>query len=197
MNVESSKGQKGDQVKLLSMAQKGDVDAFAALFEGCRPAVHAVASRMVGIDDADDVVMETYLKAWQAVPKFNGKSSMKTWMYRITYNCSIDFIRSRGRRKEKTLSATDDNMDPWENIPDARQPTADAAIGKEELAASIHEAIARLPEEHKAVLLLRFAEDLSYAEIAAATGASLGTVMSRLFYGKRKLKKLLQHEMVQ
>jgi len=85
------------QAEQLERARKGDVEAFAEVFEALRPLVFSVANRLVGPNDAEDVVMETYLKAWQGLPRFRGKSSLKTWLYRISRNCSLDFIRSRQR----------------------------------------------------------------------------------------------------
>jgi RNA polymerase sigma-70 factor (ECF subfamily) len=85
----------------LAAAGKGDMEAFAALFEELRPMVYEVACRLVGPSDADDVVMETYLKAWRAIPRFNRRAALKTWLYRVTYNCALDFLRSRQRRRDR------------------------------------------------------------------------------------------------
>ena len=180
-----------EESKYLAEAQQGDMDAFAALFEPLRPLVYAVARRLVGPDEAEDMVMETYLKAWEAIPKFSGRSSLKTWLYRIAYNCSIDFIRKRGRSREVTLVEREDEHDAWANMPDDRAVGPDEEIQRTEAGEAVQSALAQLPEEHRTTLLLRFAEDMSYADIAAATGVSPGTVMSRLFYGKRRLKKIL------
>jgi RNA polymerase sigma-70 factor (ECF subfamily) len=182
---------KNESTKLLSRAQQGDVEAFARLFENLRPAVLAVARRVAGMDDAEDVVMETYLKAWQALPRFRSRSSLKTWLYRIAYNCSLDFVRSRQRRKEVALSGDDSEQTVLERTPDEKQPTPDETIAGGELAEMVRGAMGQLPQEHRVALQLRFCDDLSYAEIAAATGVSIGTVMSRLFYAKRKLRKII------
>ena len=175
----------------MERARKGDVEAFAAVFEDLRPLVFSVANRLVGPNDAEDVVMEAYLKAWQGLPRFRGKSSLKTWLYRITRNCGLDLIRSRQRRKERVISEQEEGRGAWENVADNRTAAPDRAAEADDTAGVVRAALKQLPEEHRTTLLLRFSDGLSYAEIAAATGTSIGTVMSRLFYGKRKLRNLV------
>jgi RNA polymerase sigma-70 factor (ECF subfamily) len=181
-----------ESVSLLKAAQEGDVNAFAELFETLRPMVHAVAYRLVGPTDADDVVMNTYLKAWQSLPRFRRQSTMKTWLFRIAHNCGLDLIRSRTRH-ESHLVHEDGGEDALVRDPsDPTQTTPDEQAHRSEAAARVRAALDEIPEEHRLVLLLRFADGLSYAEIAAAAGLSIGTVMSRIFYGKRKLRKVLE-----
>jgi RNA polymerase sigma-70 factor (ECF subfamily) len=177
--------------KRLKAAQHGDIDAFAEIFESYREMVFAVACRLVGSNDADDVVMETYLKAWQAIPNFRRKASLKTWLYRIANNCALDFVRSNKRRQSRVVSIETPEGTPDRNISDPTQPMPDEQIARSELVDEVREALKGVPAEHRAVLLLRYADGMSYGEIAAAVGVSAGTVMSRLLYGKRKLKKVL------
>jgi RNA polymerase sigma-70 factor (ECF subfamily) len=175
----------------LEQAQAGDADAFAALFEEMRPVVYAVAYRLVGPDDADDVVMDTYLKAWRAVPRFNHRASLKTWLYRITHNCATDHLRARSRRHDRVLAVDETDDRTLDDFADERALTPDQAIGSRESAQLVQAALTEIGDPYRATLLLRFADGLSYSDIAAATDVSIGTVMSRIFYGKRKLKKKL------
>jgi RNA polymerase sigma-70 factor (ECF subfamily) len=186
------KEMSAERGELLRRAREGDVDAFARLFEGLRPAVTGVAARLVPPDDVDDVVMETYLKAWQALPRFRGRASLKTWLYRIAHNCSMDTLRRVARRKEDPWpEAEGANVRP-PGVADSCSPAADESAMRTETVAGVREALAQLPEAHRRTLLLRFADELTCAEIAAATGVSLGTVLSRIFYAKRKLRRILQ-----
>lgn len=178
--------------ELLGRAQQGDLDAFAELFEPQRKAVYAVACRLVGPVDAEDVVMDSFLKAWQALPRFGGRSSLQTWLYRIAHNCAVDFLRARERRKEQAPAFRETAEDALARLPDPDQERPDEVLAGDETARAVAEALGRLPPEHRTTLELRYTDGLDYSEIAAATGVSIGTVMSRLFYGKRKLKKLLQ-----
>lgn len=171
---------------------EGDIEAFADTFETLRPMVFSVAFRLVGPNDADDVLMETYLKAWKAIPNFNKRSSLKTWLYRITHNCAQDFLRKRVREEWRFVKSNNESEPVIDSFEDTNQKSPSDSLESSETRDTIEKALDMLPEEHKITLLLRYSDDLSYTEIAAATGVSIGTVMSRLFNGKRKLKKALK-----
>jgi RNA polymerase sigma-70 factor (ECF subfamily) len=176
----------------LERARNGDAEAFAQAFESLRASVYAVAVRLAGPDDADDVTMETFLRAWQAIGQFNGRSSLKSWLYRIAHNCAIDAIRKRSRRREVLPAPDDDGRGPMERIPDANAPLPARELERGELRDELDQALQKLPTDHRLVILLRYSDGLSYGEIAAAAGLPIGTVMSRLFNGKRKLQNLLK-----
>jgi len=183
---------KDTQNRLLREARDGDMNAFATLFEEWRPMIHAVATRMVGPDEADDVVMETFLKAWRALPKFNARASLKTWLYRICNNCCLDFLRKRKRRRERVMPEDEADERQISDLQDDSQPAADENLLASEQRQLLQQALAQMDETHRNVLLLHYAEDMSTKDIAAATGVSLGTVLSRLFNGRKKLRKKLQ-----
>lgn len=178
---------------LVQRAQNGDVDAFAELFEELRPMVFSIAYRLVGPDEADDVVMETYLKAWQAIPRFNLRSSLKTWVYRVTRNCALDSVRARQRHRARVVGEVDTERDIAQ-IADERPVHPADRMATAETVDQVQAAMAKMAPEHRTALQLRFSDGLTYAEIAAATGVSIGTVMSRLFNGKRKLSRILREE---
>lgn len=179
--------------ELVARAQGGDMDAFAIVFEDLRPDVFRVACRLVGMDDAKDVVMDAFLKAWQAIPRFGGRSSLRTWLYRITYNCAVDFLRTRKQRGEESLSRSGASEESVMcDVVDESTRRPDEILAGAELAGRMEAALALLPSEHRIALELRYSDGLSYLEIASATGVSPGTVMSRLFNGKRKLRKILE-----
>lgn len=180
------------QRQLVQEAKRGDVEAFAEVFEELRTTVYAIAYRVVGPDDADDVVMETYLKAWKAIPRFNERSALKTWLYRITHNCAVDFIRARKRSKEQPLRQDEHDDRTMSDLEDTSQPTPAELRMKTEDAQQLHQALSRLDPIHRVAIQLRYSDELSYSEIAAATGVSIGTVMSRLFNAKRKLRRIIR-----
>ena len=183
----------GESVEeLVKRAQRGDMEAFATVFEGLRPDVFRVACRLVGVDDAKDIVMDAFLKAWQAIPRFAARSSLRTWLYRITYNCAVDYLRGRQHRGEEPLSESGVETDQIPDLQDTSSRRPDEILSGMELAEKMAAALVRLPIEHRATLELRYSDGLSYTEIASATGVSIGTVMSRLFNGKRKLRKILE-----
>ncbi len=177
---------------LIDRARQGDKDAFLEIFEEARPMVFRVAYRMVGPNDAEDVTMDAYIKAWKAFPGFTGRAEPRTWISRIAHNCAVDHLR----RRKTWASASDPTgtgpcaFDPGA-LPDTAQRSPADAAADAETESRIQAALETLAPEHRVTLLLRLTDGLSYAQIAAATGVSIGTVMSRLFNGRRKLMKLL------
>ncbi|MCK5849651.1 MAG: sigma-70 family RNA polymerase sigma factor [Kiritimatiellae bacterium] len=186
------KAMEKKSIQLLSQAQQGDIDAFADLFEELRSMTFAVSCRLVGPTDAEDVVMETYLKAWQALPGFNRRSSLKTWLFRIANNCALDFIRARQRRTKHVVNENDQEPNMIARIPDEKQDAPNTIMERDEIVTMVQNALSKIPEEHSITLQLRYTDGLSYSEIAASTGVSIGTVMSRIFNGKKKLQKIMQ-----
>jgi RNA polymerase sigma-70 factor (ECF subfamily) len=180
-------------LELLKQAQGGDADAFAQLFESMRPTVIAVAVRLVGASDADDVVMDTFLRAWQALPRFKRRSSLSTWLYRIAHNCAVDLIRKRRPGQVSIDAAADDGRSVLETEPDRGIESPDQDVIRRETVLEVQAALQKIPEEHRVVLQLRYSDGLAYRDIAAATGVSIGTVMSRIFYAKRKLMGVLKN----
>ncbi len=180
--------------ELLQRAQEGDMEAFAQLFETQRKLVFAIAYRLGGANDCDDVVMETFLKAWKALPGFRRQASLRTWLARIASHCALDFRRGDQRRKARFAEPEIDDrgVDSIGKLADPNsQGPAEQAISQDTMQV-IEKAMQKLTEPQRATLVLREVDGLSYHEVAAATGVTIGTVMSRLFYAKRRMRKLLQ-----
>ena len=181
--------------QLLERARTGDVEAFAAVFEQYRPLLLRVACRLVGPDDGEDVVMDTYLKLWKAIPRFRGDLALRAWLCTATRNCALDYLRRRRREQERRVE--DDGGDEGdtpilERLADVRAEGSDRRAERLDLGSQLAAALRELSAEHRNTLLLREVDGLSYKEVAAATGANLGTVMSRLFYAKFKLRQMLR-----
>lgn len=174
---------------LLQKARQGDMAAFAELFEPLRVKASGIASRVVGPDEAPDVVMDAFLKAWKALPGFNGRSSLSTWLYRIVWNCAADHRRVSVRRRENRLPEDEEGRTLDISDPTVDTPREKAA--RQDLARQLEAALDEMSDELKMTLLLRFSDGMSYREIADSMGIRIGTVMSRLFHGKRKLKQLM------
>ncbi|MDI3316893.1 MAG: sigma-70 family RNA polymerase sigma factor [Bacillota bacterium] len=174
---------------LLERAQAGDVAAFEELVRPELRRVYGAAVRLVGRQEAEDVVQEAVLHAFRALGAFRGGSRFGSWLYRIAINLCLDHGR-RNRRREHHEEAREPARIP-------EPATGTAACDPEEalLAAERHEAVeaalAALPEEYRAALLLRDVEGLSYEEVAEMTGIPLGTVKSRVFRGRRALREKL------
>ncbi len=185
----------GGQDNLVAKARRGDLEAFAECFEAFRPLLHRLAYRLVGGNDCDDVVMETYLKAWRSLPGFRGEAGLKTWVCRILRSCALDQLRRRQRQEGRQVSFETTEVEDGEplkdRLADLRTPAPDRQAGLGELERHLAAALEQLSEPHRLTLLLREVDGLSYHEVAVATGANLGTVMSRLFYAKRLMRRHL------
>lgn len=186
--------------ELVARCQHGDTQAFDELITKYRNRVYALIFNMVHNEqDAWDLAQDAFLKAWKSIQKFRGQSSFFTWIYRIATNVTIDWVR---KRKMEGGVEFDDTLNLEAEPGSTTLPKQEAApaekMGHDEIRQRIDAAIKRLSPEHRAVILMREIDGLAYEEIAEALGCSLGTVMSRLFYARKKLQSMLKdlHENV-
>jgi RNA polymerase sigma-70 factor (ECF subfamily) len=182
----------GDLVK---RCQRGETAAFNELVTRYRGKVYAMIYNMVHNEqDAWDLAQDGFLKAWKSIGRFRGQSSFYTWLYRIMMNVTIDSLRRKqvGGETEFDDSIGLANIDPHAvTAPRAATLPADKVAG-DEIRARIDAAVIRLTPEHRAVILMREIEGLEYQEIADALDCSIGTVMSRLFYARKKMQSMLR-----
>jgi RNA polymerase sigma-70 factor, ECF subfamily len=181
-------------VDLVRLAQNGDRHAFATLVTRYQRRVLGMAYHMVGNEsDAADIAQDVFLKAWKALPKFEARSQFYTWIYRIAHNTGLDYLRKR-RTHSRTFAfddAIDHSHEDGATGSLSHDAGPDGALEHRELGERIHAALQTLSPEHRAVVMLKEIEGLSYQEIADSVGCTLGTVMSRLFYARKKLQALL------
>ena len=181
---------------LVQQARRGDREAFRTLVERYQHKVTALATGMLrNRDDALDVVQDTFTKAYQSLDRFKGESSFYTWLYRITLNQCIDHQRRTARMPSAPLeSAETPEESPTINAArdDAERDDPLQRVHESEVGQRIRQAISELTPEHRAVILLREVEGLSYEEISRALECPKGTVMSRLHYARRQLQARLR-----
>lgn len=179
---------------LVERARGGDREAFRELVERYQRKVAALAAGMLrNRDDALDVVQETFTKAYQSLDRFKGDSSFYTWIYRIAVNLCIDHQRREGRYVQTATETADGLDDVAPPAPEdlARNEPYERARSQE-IGARLAEAIEELTPEHRAVILLREVDGLSYEEICQIVACPKGTVMSRLHYARRQLQARLR-----
>ena len=179
--------------ELVSLAQAGDQDAFAQLVEANQNKIYTLALRMTGNpEDGADLAQEAFLRAWRALPEFQGESGFSTWLYRLASNLCIDFLRREKRRRSiVNISSLDDEDAPRPaGIPD-RRFTPEQELERRELRTAVDRGMAQLSDEHRQVLALRAVEGLSYAEIADVLGLEVGTVKSRIARARLALRTIL------
>ena len=185
-----------DDSLLVIQAKEGNQEAFNALMELYQTKVYNLALRMTGSpEDAADLTQEAFLNAWRGLPSFRGGSSFSTWLYRLTNNACIDFLRREKRRKtvEAGFSMDDEEQNYAELVPD-ESPAPQAMLEGKELKEAIQRGLAQLSEEHRQVLVLREVNGLSYSEIAQITGMEEGTIKSRIARARISLRKILQED---
>jgi RNA polymerase sigma-70 factor (ECF subfamily) len=189
----------GDDVQLdidlVRRSQSGDTRAFDALVTKYRGRVYAMAYHLVQNEtEAWDLAQEAFIKAWRALPGFKGDASFYTWLFRITHNVAYDWLRKKKIRAEGNEfddSRADHGIAAGAETAPRGAPAPDTAMKQKELGQRIRGAIGELSPDHQQAILLREVEGLSYDEIAQAMACSLGTVMSRLFYARKKLQEIL------
>jgi RNA polymerase sigma-70 factor (ECF subfamily) len=176
---------------LLDRARRGDARAFEQLARDVERPLYRHALRMLGDADAEDVVQDALLSAWRSLASFQG-TSFRAWIFRIATNRALDRLRSRRRRPELPLDppVDDDEALTWAE-PAAPGPELADIAGDREAFAVVEQALATLPAEQRAVLLLRDVEGFAYEEIAMMTSTELGTVKSRIHRGRLAVRNAL------
>ncbi|HLL21244.1 MAG TPA: sigma-70 family RNA polymerase sigma factor [Kofleriaceae bacterium] len=182
-----------DDHDLVFAARKGDRDAFKTLFERYHRRAYSLAFGVLRHpDDALDVVQDAFIKAHKYLDKFEGNSSFYTWLYRIVMNLAIDHLRKR--RRVKPVELDEARLEEGADsalIPRILGSNPSRALMDKRIRARIDQALDELSENHRAVLVMRELEGLSYEEMAQTMGCSKGTIMSRLFHARKNMQKRL------
>ena len=178
--------------ELVRASKRGKTEAYEELVFRHRDKIYARAFSMLrNEDEALDLSQEAWIKGWQRLKQFKGDASFTTWMTRITINLCLDHLRKRKRQATDSLEQIEDERGGVERHITVETFNPTERMEQEELRAEIDLAMEKLSYEHRSVLLLHEFEGMEYKEIAKAMHCSIGTVMSRLFYARRRLGKLM------
>ena len=177
---------------LVKAAQKGGMQAFEELVARHRDKIYARAfSMMRNEEEAIDLSQEAWVKAWQRLKQFQGEASFVTWITRIVINLCLDQLRKQKRLRAESIEQMDEELGGVERQMPVVTPNPTEGLERGELRRRIDEALAKLTYEHRTVLVLHEFEELEYKEIAKRMECSIGTVMSRLFYARRRMAALM------
>ncbi len=178
---------------LVGWAQKGDTEAFEQLVFRHRDKIYARAMMMMRNEqEALDLSQEAWVKSWQRLHQFHGDSSFATWMTRIVINLCLDQIRRQKKMRAESFEQIEEDLGGVERQMAVEHVNPTEGLEKDELRKRIDEAMAKLTEAHRTVLVMHEFQGLEYKEIAKRVDISIGTVMSRLFYARRRMASLLQ-----
>ncbi|PYL68497.1 MAG: RNA polymerase subunit sigma [Verrucomicrobia bacterium] len=184
------------ELDLVARCQAGDTEAFDELVTRYRTRVFGMIYNMVHSEqDAWDLAQDSFLKAWKSIKRFRGRSSFYTWIYRIVMNVTIDWLRKKqvkggGIEFDDAIQLRE--VEPASTTVPKSEALPHETMERNEIRARIDQAIAQLSPEQRAVILMKEIEQMQYHEIAEALGCSIGTVMSRLFYARKKLQNQLR-----
>ena len=178
------------EADLVKRAQRGDLKAYDELVKRYQQRIYATLYHMTGNhEDANDLAQDAFIKAYAALKSFKGGSSFYTWLYRIAVNKTINFLKQRKNKYHLSLNDIDFNA---EHDPDLmalisdKTPTRDVALA--ELQKKLNEALIKLSEPHRMVIVLHDVQGLSHDEIGEIMGCNIGTVRSRLFYARQQMQ---------
>lgn len=178
--------------ELVQAARQGDREAFAQLVEEHQGRVYSLAFRMVGNpDDAADLTQEAFLSAWRGLAGFDGRAAFSTWLYRLTTNACIDFLRREKRRAALSFTLEEDGEERQAEISDERW-SPERELERKEARSALERGLASLSPQHRQILLLREQEGLSYGEIARCLDLEEGTVKSRIARARTALRNFLR-----
>lgn len=181
---------------LVQRAQQGDRSAFRELYERYHRRSYSIAYGVVKNEqDAREIVQEAFIRVHKHIARFEGSSSFYTWLYRIVMNLSIDHLRRKKGRSfdyDDRIGRDDDLAGDGAIVPSIMDANPRKTVVRKELRQALQKALDELPEIHRAVILLREVEGMSYEEMARVLEVPKGTIMSRLFHARRKMQESLQ-----
>lgn len=192
---------RADVDKLVKRAQSGDDEAFSSLVEIFEKFVYNTALRYLSAaaqpaEAADDIAQNSFIKAWRSLSSFRGECLFSTWLFRITANSARDYIRHKNRHQTVSLTSSeedDDDNKEWDVPVTSGDTVPESSLEKKELILGVRRAIEQLPEDQRAVVVMRDIHELPYKTIADTLGIEPGTVKSRLNRGRANLKTILKN----
>jgi RNA polymerase sigma-70 factor (ECF subfamily) len=177
-----------EETEMISRCQQGDQEALKEIFDKYHKKVYRIAYGVVRHrEEALDIVQEVFIKLFRSIKNFKGKSHFYTYLYRMVMNTAIDHARKTGKQFIASLDE-EGSFEPSDEL----EKGPERILLQKELEERVKGAMEKLPAEQRAALIFRDVEGLSYQEMAESMGCSIGTVMSRLHYGRKRIQELLK-----
>ena len=181
---------KQDDSQWVELAKIGDTAAFDKLVNLYHSRIYTLTYQMTSNrEDAEDLTQEIFMKAFEALPRFKGRSSFYTWLYRIGINKTINYRKKRNRNRPLSLDAMEQEVKQDESYHDLSSKDSPLRnLSLSELQLKLNEAMQRLSEKQRTVVVMHDMQGMPHDEIAKVVGVSVGTIRSRLFYARRQLQ---------
>ncbi|MBK8978326.1 MAG: sigma-70 family RNA polymerase sigma factor [Planctomycetes bacterium] len=181
-----------EEVRLVSDAKRGDARSFEALVDRYMgAAIHVAMSYVRNRDDAVDLAQEAFFRVYKSFDRFRDGEPFAPWFFRILRNACLNFVEKQRRRRHVSISAREEGESDWE-LPDTGSLCPRDRAELNEAQRRFWIALDELSDKHREIIVLRHVEELEYAQIAAVLDVPVGTVMSRLFHARRRLRGLLE-----
>lgn len=195
--TDDQEGGLPDDQELVAKAQLGDMRAFDELVERYHGKIYGLTYNMTSNrEDAEDLTQDVFVKAYEALPRFRGKSSFYTWLYRIAVNKTINYRKKRNRKRALSLDQFDQEIktdEIYHDLTTKGSPLRNMSLS--ELQIKLNEALQNLSEKHRTVVVMHDMQGIPHEDIAKVVGASVGTIRSRLFYARRQMQSELSEFM--
>lgn len=176
-----------EEIQVIEKARNGDREAFNMLVKTHQRGVYSVVFRWVSnVDDTLDITQETFIRLYKFLPKWNFKSSLFTWLYRVATNLSIDYLR----KKKKGLTVSLEEKGLSEKL---KTNDLSLDLSRLEKKQMLRKSIDKLPKKQKEAVLLRYYEGMSIKEVSKVTSSAEGTIKAHLFYAVRNLRRVIKH----
>jgi len=196
-NTQNPEKKEVSDNELVQKAQLGDMHAFEELVNRYHSKIYGLTYNMTSNrEDAEDLTQEIFIKAYKALPRFKGKASFYTWLYRIAVNKTINYRKKRNRKRALSLDQFDQEIkqdDAYRVLTAKGSPLRKISLS--ELQKRLNEALQNLSEKHRTVVILHDMQGIPHEEIAKMVGTSVGTIRSRLFYARRQMQAELMEFM--
>jgi len=176
--------------ELVERSRRGDAGAYDELIRRYQGKIYSCVYNMTSNkEDTEDLVQEVFIKAYHSLPRFQGKSSFYTWIYRIAINRTINYVKKRKNKQALSLNDADlgiERDNTYIELSSKKSPVLDLSVS--ELKEKLNRALQKLSEKHRTVVVMHDIEGVPHEEIAQIQGCSPGTVRSRLFYARQQLQ---------
>jgi len=181
-----------DDAQVVALARNGDGEAFRTIVERHSRALFHLAYRITGNEtEAEDVVQETFVRAWKALDRFEARAQVGSWLHRIAANAALDLVRARRRHGDRPAGVTEDGADPMDAIP-SELPSPERVAAGSEVGRRLRAAMAQLTPNERAAFVLRHFEDQPIEEIGRTLGLQANAAKQTIFRAVRKLRRALE-----